>query len=1070
MTGSATSVGDIPPPTALAQSALVPPKTVPRPWWALVVCVGAVASLVIGSWLYTAHVPPLNIVEVELGGRGQDWPLPAGTSTAIAWDYAYIAGYGLALWLGTTAARWVFWTERAASLARLGRGAAVLVVVADLIENLCLTVALNNVGPRPSGLASTALDAAAIAATIKCIVLVPTGILAIVGILVTLGRLLVSRRRHEPWPDGKVFLPTATEEHPSSPLTDGAPKGSRRARARRDVDGIRTALHERLYRTIPQNDPMSDAFDRPPDEPRWRHAFTIPGISAQELAERTSRADITGFCLSGGGIRSGSVAMGALQTLRTELRSARYLVSISGGGFTSGALAQLLTDAGDENVAAPGHAVHDPSQGFGPGSVELDRVRRHSSYLATTAAQMLVALAVLARGFFATLVLLFGPAIALGVAAAWFYHSIAIAVLPVLPRVTTTSNAVGVTTTNAVGATTSAPLSASLDLPLHAVLAVAVVAGLAVLAWLLQIAAANVLTSPGQALFRWAGRSSVFLTRIAVITTIGAIGVPMLVWASGRIVSFFGADIKVGIGGSVGAVLLTYVAGIASIGWRKRKTIQRVAGAAVGRKGGARAAVPTGLLQLLLVILSVGVLWVSWLLFLGIAAVGTATDLAEGNPSPWIRVAIGALLMAVLLGGLFDESSLSLHPFYRRRLASAFATRAVSVPGPHGPTLVAAAYHSREQTTLSRYARPAKSAEPFPEFIFAAAANLTGENRTPPGLNAVSFTMSADWVGGPDVGWVDTATLEGLCPPRLRRDVTVQAAVAISGAAFASAMGRFGRWYQIILAVSGARLGSWLPNPTFLSAMRSARDKDGRVIDWTLPCLPRIRRATYLLRELFNIHPREERLLQVTDGGHYENLGIVELLRRRCTTIYCIDGGGYRPPTAPGLAQAMALAEAELGVRIELTDAFASEPGAGVALTPKVPLATLNAMLSKEPVIVGTIHYPAASGLPEGSRTGVLYVARALLWPEMPYSLLSYAAQNPVFPHDATSDQWFNDGQFTAYTQLGRELGEVVKKVRARGVATEVNTEATTEVNAEVNASHNGDRERTDVTEGQRDR
>jgi hypothetical protein len=83
-------------------------------------------------------------------------------------------------------------------------------------------------------------------------------------------------------------------------------------------------------------------------------------------------------------------------------------------------------------------------------------------------------------------------------------------------------------------------------------------------------------------------------------------------------------------------------------------------------------------------------------------------------------------------------------------------------------------------------------------------------------------------------------------------------------------------------------------------------------------------------------------------------------------------------------------------------------------------------------VIRGTIHYPAASGLPESSRTGVLYVARALLWPEMSYSLLSYAAQHPVFPHDSTGDQWFDDGQFTAYTQLGRELGQKVQQVRER--------------------------------------
>jgi len=587
---------------------------------------------------------------------------------------------------------------------------------------------------------------------------------------------------------------------------------------------------------------------------------------------------------------------------------------------------------------------------------------------------------------------------------------------------------------NDVKVATTARADAALTFPMHAVLAVTVIAVIALLTWLLQLLFGSALTNSGQRVSRWLSRTSVFWTQLGVIVAVGAVGIPTLLWASGRILSVTNTSAPVGVGGSVGTVLLTYLAGLASIGWRKRKTIQKVAGAAGGKGTGPTgvAAVPNGLLQLLLVIASVGVLCVSWLLLLGVTAVGTMTNLAASSPAPSVWLAIGAVVVVVILGALFDESSLSLHPFYRRRLASAFANRAVNVPGRLGPTLVAETYHPEERTTLSQYARPAKTAHPFPEFIFAAAANLTSEEATPPGLNAVSFTMSADWVGGPDVGWVDTATLEGACSARLRRDVTVQAAVAISGAAFASAMGRFARWYQIILAVSGARLGAWLPNPTFLAAMRAAQDEHGNVTDWTLPGLPKIRRGTYLLRELFNIHPEQERLLQVTDGGHYENLGIVELLRRRCTTIYCIDGGGDSPPTASGLAEAIALAETELGVRIDLKNPFAAEPGAGRPLIPDATLAALNSTLSKEPVIIGAIHYPPASGLPEDCRTGVLYVARALLWPKMSYSLLSYAAQHPVFPHDSTGDQWFDDGQFTAYTQLGRELGRVVKRVRQR--------------------------------------
>jgi hypothetical protein len=266
----------------------------------------------------------------------------------------------------------------------------------------------------------------------------------------------------------------------------------------------------------------------------------------------------------------------------------------------------------------------------------------------------------------------------------------------------------------------------------------------------------------------------------------------------------------------------------------------------------------------------------------------------------------------------------------------------------------------------------------------------------------------------------------------LRRDITVQGAVAISGAAIASAMGRNSGWYDVFLAASGVRLGAWLPNPSFLAQMRAARNEDGVVDDWTLPGLPRVRRMTYLLREVFHLHSDCDRLLLISDGGHYENLGLVEALRRRCTTIYLADGGGDRPPTAQGLVEAIDLAYAELGVVIELDHPLDSEPGGGDPLRPEAPLQTLNAALSRTPVITGTITYPEAAGLPKDRNVGRLYVSRSTLWREMPYSLLSYAARHREFPRDSTGDQWFDNGQFSAYTNLGRAMGdELAKAVHA---------------------------------------
>jgi hypothetical protein len=206
-----------------------------------------------------------------------------------------------------------------------------------------------------------------------------------------------------------------------------------------------------------------------------------------------------------------------------------------------------------------------------------------------------------------------------------------------------------------------------------------------------------------------------------------------------------------------------------------------------------------------------------------------------------------------------------------------------------------------------------------------------------------------------------------------------------------------------------------MPNPRYVGTWYGGDH-------WERPLLPAVRRLGYLLRELFNLHPYDDPLLYVTDGGHYENLGLVELFRRRCTRIYCLDATGDAPPTATTLAEAITLASEELGVRVKLTEPWTSEPGTGGPLGSEDPFGVLGARLSTTPLIVGTFSYPPESDVGEGV-VGHLVVAKALLWPGLPDELLSYAAHHPEFPHDRTADQWMDDGQYTAYTELGRRLG-----------------------------------------------
>ena len=96
----------------------------------------------------------------------------------------------------------------------------------------------------------------------------------------------------------------------------------------------------------------------------------------------------------------------------------------------------------------------------------------------------------------------------------------------------------------------------------------------------------------------------------------------------------------------------------------------------------------------------------------------------------------------------------------------------------------------------------------------------------------------------------------------------------------------------------------------------------------------------------------------MTDGGHYDNLGLVEVLRHRCRVVFCIDASGDTPPVTGALADAITLAHEELGIEIKLNDQFALVPGSGSPLDPVDPLTALSARLSREVVITGQVIYP----------------------------------------------------------------------------------------------------------------
>jgi hypothetical protein len=247
--------------------------------------------------------------------------------------------------------------------------------------------------------------------------------------------------------------------------------------------------------------------------------------------------------------------------------------------------------------------------------------------------------------------------------------------------------------------------------------------------------------------------------RATGVVAVYAFVVPAVVWAMAWLTwqTDIAAPVPAASFTAVVTIPLTWFGALAGTTWRRTEKL-RAGGAKAGGlrrllDGGqgevVERQVATGFGQTMIVWAVHGVL-----AFVFVFVGAWTTAVAHRRP-PWLGPALLGVLVAA--GFLIDQTWLGLHPFYRRRLASAFAVRRAHMPdGGTG----ALAYRIEEPTTLSAYGR---RPDGFPQVIFVAAAALSGQSRTPPRRRAAAFAMSGDYVGGPDVGWVKTSYLEAVC-------------------------------------------------------------------------------------------------------------------------------------------------------------------------------------------------------------------------------------------------------------------------------------------------------------------
>ena len=940
-----------------------------------VLCLVASLVLVVGGIVASAVETPdtVNLVSLEWSRSTAGAVHMVGTRaaefrTGLCWDLVLAGASTIGILLACYLGRRVFWTVGLLRWAWTGYLAALLAGLSTVVQDVLLLRVLHADPIHGSWIFRT-VEALSL---LRFSFLIAAGSVAVISLGTAMSRLATHSTTKCRWLDARATAHGNGGDE-VGPLVIPAPPI--------EVDR--------------QGEPRVTRLDASIDRSWWdAGGRNVPPVHfAQNRSSPDGASGGTAICVSGGGIRSASVSLGALQSLRSTrtggLAGVDHLISVSGGGYASGGI-QLALCGADGGVPGPGGAT--VSDVFAPGSPEEDHLRRHSSYLSDGLRQWLVALGVLLRNMLASLVIIGLSVATVGLAIGWFYRNV-----HVVPG---GLGSIGsrIFAPRGLGAPGYPPVPWGVTLALGCLIALAALLYLLGLAW-------SALT----------GKRPITATRLATaavkaVLLVAALGVviPAIVWVSTWLTWHLGVTSAPLVGAGGASAVLSYVGLLAATLWRKKQVLTE---ADVDVKKGEKAVsgvLPNSMVQKLL-------LWIAIAALVLMALVVSGWVATSGlDHSWWAFSVVGPL---VFLAIFLDQTSMSLHPFYRRRLASAFAvrrsrTRRMSVADP---------YDYGELTHLSTYGQQRRG---WPQVTFTASANLTGQDRTPPGRRSVPYAMSATYVGGPEVGWVRTDFLESLVSATIERDLTVEAAMAISGAAFASAMGNQARFYEVFLALTNARLGAWLPNPDFVAL------KLANLTDWKVPDLPRYRRLGYFAREIFGIHPSTSRLLLCTDGGHYDNLGLVETLRRGCDLIYCFDASGATSPLADGLAGALMLAREELGVEIELDDPYDLVAGSGSALSPPAPFSTLNKRLSTSAVITGTITYPqTADG---ASHQGRLVFAQADLTSGLPYDLLEFTQDDPGFPNDGTADQWFDCDRFDAYQQLGQYLGA---KAAAAGTA-----------------------------------
>jgi hypothetical protein len=357
---------------------------------------------------------------------------------------------------------------------------------------------------------------------------------------------------------------------------------------------------------------------------------------------------------------------------------------------------------------------------------------------------------------------------------------------------------------------------------------------------------------------------------------------------------------------------------------------------------------------------------------------------------------LAAFGVALLLNVFVNVNTFSLHAMYRSRLIRSYlgASNPRRRPNPFTNFDPGDNFAIKEA--------PADSSAPL--HIVNIALNVVATKKLAwQQRKAESFTVSALHSGSFRVGYQPTKEYAGA------NGISLGTAMAISGAAASPNMGYHSSpILSLVMTFFNARLGWWLPNPG---------PKGKRLWGKNSPFFSLLP----LLHESLGQTTDESRWVYLSDGGHFENLALYEMVLRRCKRIIVVDGSADPTFNFEDLGNAVRKIFIDMGVPIDLDPAKNADPGS----LPRCVSLQPGSNARNRHCFVMTIRYSCVDGTPAAEDGTLLYIKASLNGNE-PADVTQYAKTHPEFPHESTANQFFNEAQFESYVRLGAHIVEEI--------------------------------------------